>query len=142
MLSCNFWIIGGQHTIEAMRDVVINPLYTNNKDLSTYCKFHEIVIVWSLDKETLMYMSKVLNLKNHDKDTKLSSFKDVTQRQAVWEDHKYPQPVKLKGIHSTQWNVSSCPLAMRFVFSYTLLCIKRPPNANAFVFLPMFGVGV
>jgi hypothetical protein len=107
MLDCDFWIIGGQHTIQAMKEVMAIPDLAAKQDMKTYCENHEIVVVWSLDKEKVMYMSKVLNLKIHDKDAKPTFFEDVTQGRAVWMDHNQPQPAKLGGIHSPEWNVST-----------------------------------
>lgn len=103
MPSCDFWIIGGHHMIEAMRDIMTYPTYANNKNLKAYCEFHEIVIVWSLDKEKLMYISKMLNLKIQDKDAKTSSFKGVTQGWAVREDHNKPLPTKLGGLYKCKF---------------------------------------
>jgi len=107
MVDSNFWIIGGQHTIEAMKEVMATPDLAAKQDIRTYCESHEIVVVWSLDKEKVMYMSKVLNLKIHDKDAKPTFFEDVKQGRAVWMDHNQPQPAKLGGIHSPEWNVST-----------------------------------
>lgn len=57
--------------IKAMRDIMVNPTFANNKDLKMYCRFHEIVVVWSLNKEKVVYVS---NVKIHNKDAKPSFF--------------------------------------------------------------------
>lgn len=55
----------------------------------------------------MMYMSKVLNLKTHNNDMKLTFFEDVTQGRPIWLDHGKPQPTKMGGIHSTKRIVTS-----------------------------------
>ena len=51
MLQSDLWNIGGQYTIEAMRGVMNDPNFSNEKDIKAYCSIHEIVVVvWPLDK--------------------------------------------------------------------------------------------
>lgn len=54
------------------------------------------VIVCSLDKEKVVYMFKMLNLKIYDKDVGSTFLKDVTQGRASWVDL---EPAKLDGMH-------------------------------------------
>ena len=75
--------------------------FSNQDDIKAYCGFHEIIVVCSLDKEKVMYMSKVLNLKIHDKDARPTISKDVTQGRVVWVDHEEPEHAKLDGTFST-----------------------------------------
>lgn len=81
MLNCHFWIIG-QHTFEAMKEIVDNPMYNDNNSLLTYCAHHKIVVVWSLNKEKVMYMSKVFNIKIHENMPNRVSLK--TSPKAEW----------------------------------------------------------
>ena len=70
--------------------------------------------MWLLDKERVMYMFKVLNLKIHDKGARPTFFEDVSQGRAVWVDNAKLQPTKL-----------------------CLICVSfgRSPDANACTFL-------
>lgn len=47
-----------------------DPNLASQEDIKAYCSNLVIVVVWSLDKDKVMYISKVLNLKIHDKDPK------------------------------------------------------------------------
>lgn len=51
MLDNNFWIVGGQHKINAMKKVMTQPTLANKKNIMAYCDNHETIMVWSLDKE-------------------------------------------------------------------------------------------
>lgn len=48
ILESNLWIIGGQHTIEAMREVMNDPHFANCADIKTYYNIHKIVVVWNI----------------------------------------------------------------------------------------------
>lgn len=58
MLDINFWIIGGQHTIEAIKEVMAQQILASKEYMKAYYSNHKIVVVWTLDKEKIMYMPK------------------------------------------------------------------------------------
>lgn len=67
MLESDLWVIGCEHIIKAMREEINNWNFANQEDIKVInYSFHKIVIVWSLNKEKVMYMSKVLNSKIHE----------------------------------------------------------------------------
>lgn len=60
-----------------------HPMLANKKDIKSHYEYDEIVVVWSLDKEKVMYMSKMLNMKIHDKGVEPTLFGDVTMVRKV-----------------------------------------------------------
>ena len=132
-----------------MREMMNNITLASKVDIEAYCSNHKIVIVWSLDIEKVMYMSKVLNLKFWDKDAKLTFLKDVTQRKIVWFDHRNPQIAKLGGICHQSYTLShlNCftkwdPSLLSFIIlckSYHKRCVsfRRCLDENAYTFLSM-----
>lgn len=96
-------MIEGQHIVEVMSGMMNNSNSSNHEDIKAYCSFHEIILVWWLGKEKVMYMSKVLILKIHDKDARPTFFEDVSQGRAIWVDHAKPQNLQ-------NWVWCVCPL--------------------------------
>jgi len=50
MLSCIFWIIGGQHTIKAIKDYVMHRILYIMGGIIAYCSNHKIVVMWYANK--------------------------------------------------------------------------------------------
>lgn len=71
MLSCIFWIIGGQHTIKAIKDYVMHRILYIMGGIIAYCSNHKIVVMWYANK---MFMCctcpTFLNSKINDKGPK------------------------------------------------------------------------
>lgn len=105
------------------------------KDIKAYYAYHDIVVVWSSNKVKVMYMSKVSNLKMHDKEAKSTFVVDVTQGCVVWTNRHKPQLAKLGGIHSIEWNVSCHAFNNVVSVFLTYLRIGRSPSAHAFEFI-------
>lgn len=64
MLTNKNWTTGGQHTHRVMREMMSNPFLGNQVVIKAYYGSHNIIVMWSLDKEKVRYMSKVYLMTN------------------------------------------------------------------------------
>jgi peroxiredoxin family protein len=63
MLTNNIWIIGGQHTIKTIREVMNGLSFVNHDDIKIYCSYYRIVVVWSLDNINNVRMLTMFSFK-------------------------------------------------------------------------------
>ena len=99
-----FWIIDGQHTLEAARIILQNPLYEH--ELKGDLQYWKAFVVWSQDWNRLRKISKFLNSGNKIKAFEASWAANIVAASDVWIAHGSPPKERENAkVQSPSWKV-------------------------------------
>jgi hypothetical protein len=90
LASSRFWIIGGQHSVQACRQLLkahSDRTVTLTEREVKYLKSHEITVVWSLDQIAVRFLSKCLNTKTWTVEADEHLFDIMTAARNLWVSH-------------------------------------------------------
>jgi hypothetical protein len=99
--SSQFWIIEGQHSVQACRQLLkvhSDRTVTLSEREVKYLKSHEITVVWSLDQITVRFLSKCLNTKTWTVETDEHLFDIMMAAHNLWMSHCFPASTSQKSV--------------------------------------------
>lgn len=121
----DFWIIDGQHTLEAARLILQNPLYEH--ELKGDLQYWKAFVVWSEDWNRLRKISKFLNSGNKIKAFEASWAANIVAARDVWIAHGSPPKERENAkVQSPSWKVclrTAIRKPWHFIFQFICMLV-------------------
>lgn len=104
----HFFIIGGQHTVEAHKKIVLGPKHISDLKKNLLSNF-AIIPVWchQSNHKLLLYLSRVLNQDVAGERTEQTYIEQLSNARVAWTDCGKPPPALCGRVHSDKFKVRS-----------------------------------